>query len=57
MWEMESSPHPRGDGPANTDYAVLGFRFSPPAWGWSDDVLGGMIGQVVLPTRVGMVRI
>ncbi len=50
------SPHPRGDGPhAVQDDPVLRV-FSPPAWGWSGTRRRGIHAQVVLPTRVGMVR-
>ncbi len=51
------SPHPRGDGPyREVPREILG-QFSPPAWGWSVKMdLGNMI-VLVLPTRVGMVRI
>ena len=31
--------------------------FSPPAWGWSDDLSEYIEWINVLPTRVGMVRI
>ena len=30
--------------------------FSPPAWGWSAKEFGQALRDVVLPTRVGMVR-
>ena len=50
------SPHPRGDGPPNSQHHWCGRSFSPPAWGWSG--VRGWSGCMiaVLPTRVGMVR-
>ncbi len=73
----DSSPHPRGDGPADLLLLTMLVAFSPPAWGWSDSLAasqpssqfsppawgwsGSMVGhhrvQLVLPTRVGMVRL
>ena len=51
------APHPRGDGPGNTARRPLSELCSPPAWGWSDRTGGGRAPEVVLPTRVGMVRV
>ncbi len=51
-----SSPHPRGDGPKIPPSPASLKRFSPPAWGWSVALLIWFISQIVLPTRVGMVR-
>ncbi len=55
VW-VDSSPHPRGDGPSASGVLVCCVLFSPPTWGWS--ALGTGIGNVVgvLPTHVGMVR-
>mgnify|MGYP003345526031 CR=1 FL=1 len=52
-----SSPHPRGDGPFYGQNEGQPAPFSPPAWGWSDE--RGLSDQkrMVLPTRVGMVRV
>ena len=50
------SPHPRGDGPQLLAIATDGRRFSPPAWGWSVGGEGAHRSELVLPTRVGMVR-
>ena len=51
------SPHPRGDGPTSEKMARVVEVFSPPAWGWSGDLLPRSGSQEVLPTRVGMVRV
>ncbi len=51
------SPHTRGDGPVDGGYVYLVRTFSPHAWGWSDGKTELFTGFVVLPTRVGMVRI
>ncbi len=53
----EGSPHPRGDGPLIVTRFASFWMFSPPAWGWS--VVNGpeFFALVVLPTRVGMVRL
>ncbi len=51
-----SSPHPRGDGPSLTRQQKNQLLFSPPAWGWSVRRGERREGDVVLPTRVGMVR-
>ena len=50
------SPHPRGDGPHESDSHRPGGLFSPPAWGWSVRPVVNMTVDSVLPTRVGMVR-
>ncbi len=55
--ESRGSPHPRGDGPPRPDQSSPPPQFSPPAWGWSAGVLRLGVGELVLPTRVGMVRI
>jgi len=52
----ESSPHPRGDGPADLGESMSDEWFSPPAWGWSVNSCTRMPAALVLPTRVGMVR-
>src|SRR5271165_629930 len=51
------SPHTRGDGPGNGYSFMIGRRFSPHAWGWSEGTADLMKEEGVLPTRVGMVRI
>src|SRR5438093_1381641 len=51
--KMPCSPHPRGDGPNPGTIGSKPFLFSPPAWGWSDDVYKALPEWVVLPTRVG----
>ncbi len=50
------SPHPRGDGPPDAFFASTRSMFSPPAWGWSVGIWIDNATNVVLPTRVGMVR-
>ena len=55
-WESRS-PHPRGDGPVMGTIVRGGTLFSPPAWGWSDQARSEILRGLVLPTRVGMVRI
>ena len=50
------SPHARGDGPAAIAMAIYLNRFSPRAWGWSEDPTPRWNRSQVLPTRVGMVR-
>jgi hypothetical protein len=51
------SPHTRGDGPERTQASKKLLQFSPHAWGWSATVARGDRRPVVLPTRVGMVRL
>ncbi len=51
-----SSPHPRGDGPQTAPELGGRSQFSPPAWGWSGFASADPDYQLVLPTRVGMVR-
>ncbi len=51
-----SSPHTRGDGPCAEVCRLMGMAFSPHAWGWSGDVRREVSHQLVLATRVGMVR-
>ncbi len=51
-----SSPHARGDGPCCYDQQSEWQRFSPRAWGWSDNLVIECGPECVLPTRVGMVR-
>jgi hypothetical protein len=51
-----TSPHTRGDGPTYTLICYLFLEFSPHAWGWSEGHDGEMVGPIVLPTPVGMVR-
>ncbi len=53
---IHRSPHPRGDGPHFARWCRNNGKFSPPAWGWSDQPHLACPGQQVLPTRVGMVR-
>ena len=49
-------PHPRGDGPQwHERIAGLGM-FSPPAWGWPEDLDWSCLTLPVFPTRVGMAR-
>src|SRR5271165_2471898 len=51
------SPHTRGDGPnTTTGFATINW-FSPHAWGWSEKAKPDAEGHLVLPTRVGMVRL
>ncbi len=50
------SPHPRGDGPYYGLVKAATLVFSPPAWGWSGLAVDAGAGELVLPTRVGMVR-
>ena len=50
------SPHPRGDGPQTRFTAIFRKPFSPPAWGWSGTNATEATALLVLPTRVGMVR-
>ena len=52
-----SSPHPRGDGPDKLAGLMIAVKFSPPAWGWSDLRHRPRRRSIVLPTRVGMVRV
>ena len=51
------APHPRGDGPTPHYPPCQWQKCSPPAWGWS--ALGCLqrTPRLVLPTRVGMVRV
>src|ERR1035441_415961 len=51
-----SAPHPRGDGPPRSVDAGSAHRCSPPAWGWSAPSAESHQPELVLPTRVGMVR-
>ena len=51
-----SAPHPRGDGPALLAMQGMPMPCSPPAWGWSVMLPAPRVPEVVLPTRVGMVR-
>ena len=51
------SPHPRGDGPCFGSTPSPMRLFSPPAWGWSAEILPSIEASKVLPTRVGMVRV
>src|SRR5271166_2912997 len=55
-WEIQGSPHVRGDGPCGQKTAYKDIPFSPRAWGWSEH--GGPLRDppCVLPTCVGMVR-
>ena len=50
------APHPRGDGPRSSCSRMRGMLCSPPAWGWSAGAEGRALRHLVLPTRVGMVR-
>ncbi len=52
----QSSPHARGDGPPGQRAAPSACEFSPRAWGWSEKHGLSISFDVVLPTRVGMVR-
>ena len=49
-------PHTRGDGPDCCAAGTRAVRFSPHAWGWSEDINAQLAEQMVFPTRVGMVR-
>ena len=51
------APHPRGDGPVTVAGIELVDPCSPPAWGWSVSPAEIQIQLIVLPTRVGMVRL
>ncbi len=53
----QGSPHTRGDGPLLLDGEATSRVFSPHAWGWSDEREWFAESGMVLPTRVGMVRI
>ncbi len=50
------SPHTRGDGPTSSNARGHWSRFSPHAWGWSAFNYIRKTNDIVLPTRVGMVR-
>ena len=50
------SPHARGDGPNEGISRQAADEFSPRAWGWSGLRSLRNVTDVVLPTRVGMVR-
>ncbi len=50
------SPHSRGDGPLLAVSWNARGAFSPLAWGWSELKRLAVLDQLVLPTRVGMVR-
>src|SRR5262249_25332509 len=50
------SPHTRGDGPSPMPFGNCNDAFSPHAWGWSEQTFTGPVAEIVLPTRVGMVR-
>ena len=54
--QNEGSPHTRGDGPRGAVDVRERGKFSPHAWGWSEQALLSYTEQSVLPTRVGMVR-
>ncbi len=56
VW-LNRSPHPRGDGPKLLPAVEVILVFSPPAWGWSAMKTNITNKQLVLPTRVGMVRL
>ena len=49
-------PHASGDGPAENMGEVYASVCSPREWGWTAHHLGGVLGRVVFPTRVGMDR-
>ncbi len=49
-------PHPRGDGPIPRVTWRSSCSFSPPAWGWSGELVMIHTEMYVFPTRVGMVR-
>ncbi len=53
---LSCSPHPRGDGPNALTRHLEEMKFSPPAWGWSEQTRPFRCADSVLPTRVGMVR-
>src|SRR5208337_352760 len=44
------------DGPPSENFRAVLARFSPRAWGWSDNGCSPCAESRVLPTRVGMVR-
>ncbi len=49
-------PHPRGDGPPLIGCFSSEGKFSPPAWGWTDEPASVYRWLEVFPTRVGMDR-
>ncbi len=51
------SPHTRGDGPQFCNSVGSLELFSPHAWGWSVWCGENPLDRIVLPTRVGMVRL
>ena len=53
---VHRSPHARGDGPAGLAALETRIQFSPRAWGWSARRGWPDRPELVLPTRVGMVR-
>ena len=50
-------PHARGDGPLVVEASTPNTALSPRAWGWSALVFLWAWGSLVVPTRVGMVRL
>ena len=54
---LNRSPHTRGDGPRIRLVREMFEVFSPHAWGWSELLALLSAASIVLPTRVGMVRI
>ena len=56
LTSFDGSPHTRGDGPLHRLLVVVRGQFSPHAWGWSVMLGADAIENIVLPTRVGMVR-
>jgi len=50
------APHASGDGPTDAALWAQVREFSPHMWGWSELAADIAVGQVVLPTYVGMVR-
>ena len=54
--QQQGAPHPRGDGPLAARMRRDKGECSPPAWGWSAQILEIDSQIRVLPTRVGMVR-
>ena len=56
-FKRQSSPHARGDGPFGALPEWAQGLFSPRAWGWSEIRAATGCREIVLPTRVGMVRL
>ena len=55
-WQTCGCPHARGDGPLTYDSTSVVVWLSPRAWGWSATAYSMSLADLVVPTRVGMVR-